>query len=144
MVAAPSQIADRLSASGHRLTAQRMIVADALGSMRHTVSAQDLYEHLRGLHPYIGRATVFRALDFLVDAGLAQRFEGDGHVHVYTACKPTHHHHLVCRNCGSTTDIDDSAVDALISSVLGRYEFTLDHDSLDFYGTCSRCRPHAG
>jgi Fur family ferric uptake transcriptional regulator len=144
MVATSGQIADRLTASGHRLTAQRIIVADALQSMRRTVSAQELFDDLRVEHPYLGRATVFRALDFLVDAGLAQRFEGEGHVHVYTSCEPTHHHHLVCRNCGSTTDIDDSAVDALISSVLGRYEFKLDHAALDFYGTCARCRSDAG
>jgi Fur family transcriptional regulator, ferric uptake regulator len=144
MAASSEQIADRLSSSGHRLTAQRMIVADALSSMRRTVSAQELYDHLRAEHPYLGRATVFRALDFLVEAGLAQRFEGEGHVHVYTACAATHHHHLVCRNCGSSTDIDDSAVDSLIRKVLGRYDFALDHDALDFYGLCARCRSQAG
>ncbi len=138
------KLADRLTASGHRLTAQRMIVADALAGMQRTVSAPDLYEHLRGEHPYLGRATVFRALDFLVEAGLAQRFEGDGHVHVYTSCQPIHHHHLVCRSCGSTTDIDDTTIDTLISSVLRSYDFTLDHGALDFFGTCSQCRTDAG
>ncbi len=144
MPTATRKIAGRLSESGHRLTAQRMIVADALTRMRRTVSAQELFDHLREEHPYLGRATVFRALDFLVEAGLAQRFEGDSHVHVYIACEATHHHHLVCRSCGSTTDIDDSAVEALIKSVLGRYDFTLDHDALDFYGMCAGCRPSAG
>ena len=103
------------------------------------MSAQELYESLRAEHPRFGRATVFRTLDFLVDAGVAQRFEAEGHVHVYTSCDDSHHHHLVCRHCGSTTEIDDTAVNQLIDAVRGGYGFALDHDALDFYGTCASC-----
>lgn len=138
-VSAGTSVADRLAAQGHRLTLQRMIVAGALARARHTVSAQELYELLRAEHPLLGRATVFRTLDFLVDAGLAQRFEAEGHIHVYTSCADNHHHHLVCRACGSTTEIDDTAVNQLIDAVRGGYGFALDHDALDFYGTCATC-----
>ncbi len=124
---------------GRRLTAQRRLVAEALRGTGHTVSAVELFASLRSENPHIGRATVFRTLDLLVEMGLAQRFEGDGHVHLYTSCEPVHHHHLVCRACGTTTDIDDAEVGALINSVRLRHRFTLDHDSLDFYGTCARC-----
>jgi Fur family ferric uptake transcriptional regulator len=137
--AAPTTVKDRLAAQGHRLTLQRMIVASALARMPHTVSAQELYESLRVEHPLLGRATVFRTLDFLVENGLAQRFEAEGHVHVYTSCADNHHHHLVCRICGSTTEIDDTAVNQLIDAVRGGYGFALDHAALDFYGTCETC-----
>jgi Fur family ferric uptake transcriptional regulator len=132
-------VKDRLAAQGHRLTLQRMIVASALARMRRTVSAQELYASLRVEHPLLGRATVFRTLDFLVENGLAQRFEAEGHVHVYTSCADNHHHHLVCRICGSTTEIDDTAVNQLIDAVRGGYGFALDHAALDFYGTCENC-----
>jgi Fur family ferric uptake transcriptional regulator len=137
--AAPTTVKDRLAAQGHRLTLQRMIVASALARTRHTVSAQELYDSLRIEHPLLGRATVFRTLDFLVENGLAQRFEAEGHVHVYTSCADNHHHHLVCRICGSTTEIDDTAVNQLIDAVRGGYGFALDHAALDFYGTCEAC-----
>jgi Fur family ferric uptake transcriptional regulator len=114
-------------------------VASALARARRTVSAQELYDSLRGEHPLLGRATVFRTLDFLVENGLAQRFEAEGHVHVYTSCAANHHHHLVCRLCGTTTEIDDTAVNQLIDAVRGGYGFALDHDALDFYGTCAAC-----
>jgi len=127
------------TAAPRRLTAQRRLVAQTLREARRTVSAAELFGSLRALNPHIGRATVFRSLDVLVDMGLAQRFEGDGHVHLYTSCEPVHHHHLVCRTCGTTTDIDDAEVEALITSVRRRHRFTLDHHSLDFYGTCARC-----
>jgi Fur family transcriptional regulator, ferric uptake regulator len=137
--AASPTVKDRLAGQGHRLTLQRMIVAGALARARRTVSAQELYDSLRGEHPLLGRATVFRTLDFLVENGLAQRFEAEGHVHVYTSCAANHHHHLVCRLCGSTTEIDDTAVNQLIDAVRGGYGFALDHDALDFYGTCATC-----
>lgn len=138
-VAAADTVAGRLTAAGHRLTWQRMLVASALARTRRTVSAQELYDVVRAEHPGIGRATVFRTLDFLVETGLAQRFEAEGHVHVYTACEDRHHHHLVCRHCGSSTDIDDTAVEQLIDAVRSGYGFALDHDALDFYGTCATC-----
>ncbi|HEY8755205.1 MAG TPA: Fur family transcriptional regulator [Candidatus Dormibacteraeota bacterium] len=127
-------------AAPRRLTAQRRLVAQALHDAGRTVGAVELFDALRRAHPHLGRATVFRTLDLLVERGLAQRFEGEGHVYLYTSCEPVHHHHLVCRGCGSTTDIDDAEVDALINSMRRRHDFTLDHDSLDFYGTCARCR----
>ncbi|MFZ0179163.1 MAG: Fur family transcriptional regulator [Candidatus Dormiibacterota bacterium] len=137
--AAPTTVKDRLAAHGHRLTLQRMIVASELARTPHTVSAQELYDSLRVEHPLLGRATVFRTLDFLVENGLAQRFEAEGHIHVYTSCADNHHHHLVCRICASTTEIDDTAVDQLIDAVRGGYGFALDHAALDFYGTCAAC-----
>jgi Fur family ferric uptake transcriptional regulator len=122
-----------------RLTAQRRLVAEALRDAARTVGAVELFESLRSNNPHIGRATVFRTLDLLVEMGLAQRFEGEGHVHLYTSCKPVHHHHLVCRGCGGSTDIDDVEVEALIASMRRRHRFVLDHGSLDFYGMCANC-----
>jgi Fur family transcriptional regulator, ferric uptake regulator len=134
-------VAERLTAAGQRLTAQRVIVADALLRSKRTVTAQELYERLRRRHPLLGRATVFRTLDLLVDAGLAQRFERAGHACAYVACEPTHHHHLVCRACGASTDIDDEEVTVLVEAVRARHGFVLDHDALDFHGVCGRCEP---
>lgn len=123
-----------------RLTIQRRLIEGALREAGRAVGAVELFEALRTTHPRLGRATVFRTLDLLVDLGLAQRFEGDGHVHLYTSCDPIrHHHHLVCRRCGATADIDDREVERLIVSMRRRHGFVLDHDTLDFYGTCAAC-----
>jgi len=108
------------------------------------MTALELFEHLREAHPLIGRATVFRTLDSLVDAGLAQRFERSGHVYAYAACSPEHHHHLVCTHCHTTTEIDEAAVAALTRELEGRHGFTVHHASLDFYGVCRRCASEAG
>lgn len=138
MPAEPAPAAD-LAGSGRRLTAQRKLIRDALGTSRRTVAAVELYEQLRVAHPSLGRATVFRSLDMLVDMGLARRFEGEGHVYLYTACDPVHHHHLVCRECGSIIDIAEAEVSSLVRSVQRRHGFEVDHASLDLYGTCRDC-----
>ena len=125
--------------SGHRLTLQRRIILEALRTSRQTVSAPDLYERLRADHPNLGRATVFRNLDALVEAGLAQRFEREGHVYAYASCSDAHHHHLVCSRCHRATEIAEDLVNPVISGLHERYGFAVEHASLDFYGTCAEC-----
>src|SRR5450759_5902178 len=115
--------------SGHRLTLQRRIILEALRTSRQTVSAPDLYEPLRADHPNLGRATVFRNLDALVEAGLAQRFERQGHVYAYASCSDAHHHHLVCSRCHRAPKIAEDLVNPVISGLHARYGFAVAHDS---------------
>ena len=77
--------ADRLSAAGERVTRQRLFVADALVRAGRQLTAAELYEQLRTMKPALGRATVFRTLERLVDAGVARRLELAGHVYAYVA-----------------------------------------------------------
>lgn len=130
---------ERMASLGHRLTAQRVLILDALRKSRRTATAQELFDRLRVRHPYLGRATVFRNLDALVDAGLAQRFERAGHVYAYASCSPEHHHHLVCSVCDRATELDEDVVAPLMDDLQRRYGFTVEHTSLDFYGTCAEC-----
>ena len=129
-----------LAGAGRRLTPQRLVILDALAASRHTVTAQELFERLRIRHPYLGRATVFRNLDALVDAGLAQRFERAGHVYAYAACSPAHHHHLVCARCHRSQEVDESLVAPLVRRIDERFGFAVEHAALDFYGICVDCR----
>lgn len=134
--------ATRLAALGQRLTPQRRAVLSALRRARRTVTAPDLCEGLAESHPALGRATVFRTLDALVEAGLAQRFERPGHVYAYAACSLSdHHHHLLCIHCARTVEIDEAVIGPLVDELTTRYGFAVDHGSLDFYGVCQRCRP---
>jgi Fur family ferric uptake transcriptional regulator len=132
-------LSERLAARGRRPTAQRLLLLEALRRTRHTVTAPELFELLREQHPLLGRATVFRTLDSLVDAGLAQRFERPGHVYAYAACSSDHHHHLVCTSCDTSFEIDEAAIASLTRELEAQHGFTVHHATLDFYGLCSRC-----
>ena len=131
---------ERISSGGRRLTRQRVIVAEALARERTAVSAQELHERIRQRHERIGLATVYRALEAQVADGTATRLERPGHVYVYAACAPEHHHHLVCTGCQRVEDVAEEVVRPMLRSVRSRHGFQVDHAQLDLYGLCARCR----
>src|SRR5256885_11994912 len=85
-----------LQQTGVRVTPQRLAIAAVLAQTGKETSAQELYDRVCKKHAYIGRATVFRSLERLVGAGLAQRLERPGHVSAYVWGEPRHHHHPIC------------------------------------------------
>ena len=131
--------AERLREAGERVTRQRLVVADALSALGRQVTAQDLYERLRGRERGIGRATVFRTLEALVAAGVARRLEQDGHVYGYVACRPEHHHHLACERCGRVEEIGEAYIRPVAERVAADLGFRIDDARMDFYGLCARC-----
>jgi Fur family transcriptional regulator, ferric uptake regulator len=135
--------ADRLSAAGEGVTRQRLIVADALIRAGRQLTAGELYDRVRQAMPSLGRATVFRTLERLVDAGVARRLELDGHVYAYIACEPTHHHHLSCSSCGRVEEIPESWVSPIAARASRQLDFEIDDARLDFYGRCAECRATA-
>ncbi len=132
--------ADRLTAVGERVTRQRLLVADALAGAGRQLTADQLYRSLRRQVPGIGRATVFRTLETLVEAGVARRLELDGHVYAYVACLPAHHHHLACTGCGRVEEIDEAYVTPIAQRLARDLGFEIDDARLDFYGRCATCR----
>ena len=131
---------DRLSAAGERVTRQRLLVANALAADGRQLTADQLYRRLRQQEPGIGRATVFRTLETLVEAGVARRLELDGHVYAYVACLPEHHHHLACTRCGRVEEIDEAYIRPIAERLTREMGFEIDDARLDFYGRCATCR----
>jgi Fur family transcriptional regulator, ferric uptake regulator len=132
--------AARLTAAGERVTRQRLIVADVLADAGRQLTAGELYERVRRAEPSLGRATVFRTVDRLVEAGVARRLELEGHVYAYIACQPEHHHHLSCTSCGRVEEIPESWVQPIADRASRRLDFEIDDGRLDFYGRCAACR----
>ena len=132
--------ADRLTAAGERVTRQRLLVANALAASGRRLTAEQLYRSLRRREPAIGRATVFRTLETLVEAGVARRLELDGHVYAYVACLPAHHHHIACTRCGRVEEIDEAYVAPIAERLAAEMGFEIDDARLDFYGRCATCR----
>jgi Fur family ferric uptake transcriptional regulator len=132
--------ADRLAAAGERVTRQRLLIANALAADGRQLTAEQLYRSLRRHAPGIGRATVFRTLETLTDAGVARRLELDGHVYAYVACLPAHHHHLACTSCGRVEEIDEAYIAPIARRLAADLGFEIDDARLDFYGRCAACR----
>ncbi len=122
-----------------RNTWQREAVRTALAENENFVSAQSLHGALREAGSTIGLATVYRALADLAEEGEADSLQQEGEA-LYRACTPgSHHHHLICRNCGLTVEIEARAVEEWARQVAAEHGFTRAEHVVDVFGLCERC-----
>lgn len=122
-----------------RNTWQREAVREALGGTEGFVSAQALHAALKAGGSTVGLATVYRALADLAEEGDADSLRQDGES-LYRACTPgKHHHHLICRSCGTTVEITADDVEAWAQSVAAQHGFTRPQHIVDVFGYCPRC-----
>jgi Fur family ferric uptake transcriptional regulator len=130
--------------SSKRNTWQREAVREALSTSEGFVSAQALHSALRGAGSSIGLATVYRALADLATEGEADSLQQEGES-LYRACTPgSHHHHLICRNCGTTVEIEADAVEVWARNVAAKHGFTQPHHIVDVFGLCRDCSAESG
>ena len=127
-----------------RVTRQRTAVAGALTAVDDFRSAQQLHEYLRAHGDSIGLATVYRTLQALAEAhqvDVIRTGEGES---LYRRCeRREHHHHLVCRSCGATVEIDGPSVESWASRVGAAHGFTDIEHTIELFGTCEACRASA-
>ena len=131
-------IMQRLAEQGYPLTSTRAAIAEAIASRPTQFTARELIDELepRG----IGRATVFRALDLLVQMGLLERLHGDLSCHSYTYCAPEHHHHLVCTSCGQVTSVVAGTVERELRNLARQAQFRPQGHHVEIYGQCRTCQ----
>jgi len=127
--------AARLEGVGHRLTAPRRAVLEAILAAPALFTVEDIC----AAAPGVGRATVFRTMKLLQEIDLVCRVPlEDGSVR-YQFSQGDHHHHLVCSACGSIKEFIDPELDARILEDALTAGFHLDGHSLELYGRCAAC-----
>lgn len=127
----------RLEDTGHRLTATRRAVLDAIARSPRPFTIEELSEGL----PDIGRATVFRTVKLLHELDIVCRLPlEDGGVRYQRAGSGEHHHHLICGGCGAVAEFSDPALDDAIERNAAAAGFALDAHSAELYGRCAACR----
>ena len=122
-----------------RHTWQRDAVRGALKTRETFVSAQELHASLRDSGTSIGLATVYRALADLAGEGEADLLQQEGES-LYRACTPgNHHHHLICRSCGLTVEIEADPVEEWAKSIAAKHGFSDPQHIVDVFGLCVSC-----
>lgn len=123
-----------------RNTWQREAVRAALSSTEGFVSAQGLHSSLHATGSPIGLATVYRALTDLAGEGVADSLQSPEGESLYRACSTNdHHHHLICRNCGLTVEIEADAVENWAKAIAAKNGFTQAAHVVDVFGLCAEC-----
>jgi Fur family ferric uptake transcriptional regulator len=128
-----------------RVTRQKRAVATLLDEIEEFTSAQDLYARLRSSGERVGLATVYSQLRTLATSGEIDSLRGDTGETLYRRCgSPVHHHHLVCRRCGRTVELDAPDLESLARRLGEEHGFSeLDH-VVEITGLCGQCPPERG
>lgn len=127
-----------------RTTRQFQAVLDELAGSEDFRSAQDIHVAMRGRGVSVGLATVYRALQFLVGSGQADVLRTSSGEAMYRECGRTHHHHLVCRRCGKTIEVQGPAVERWADQMAEKHGFSDVSHTVELFGTCSACQERAG
>ncbi|MFB6893498.1 Fur family transcriptional regulator [Kitasatospora sp. NPDC056327] len=126
-----------------RSTRQRAAVSAALDEIEDFRSAQELHDMLKHRGDSVGLTTVYRTLQSLADAGEVDVLRtADGEA-VYRRCSSGHHHHLVCRRCGATVEVEGPAVERWANSVAAEHGFSDIAHTLEIFGLCAECAKKA-
>lgn len=128
--------------AGLRAGGARQAVVDLLAAQDCCLTAQEIRDELAqapGTTP--GMASVYRALDTLTDLHLVHKVDLGGQVARYEPAHPggEHHHHAVCRECGTVIPIEDDAVERALHEMAHRLQFTVDAHDITLHGRCARC-----
>ncbi len=122
-----------------RPTKQRTAIEADLERSEEFRSAQQVHASLHAHGDKIGLATVYRTLQSMVDEGLVDALRTDDGEQSYRRCSTGHHHHLVCRVCGRTVEIEGPAVERWTASVADAHGFTEVDHTLELVGRCAEC-----
>ena len=130
----------RLRTQGGKVTSQRLLIWRALiGNTSHP-TAEDLFTHLKPLLPGLSLATLYNALNELVEWGEVRRFDvGDGRIHYDPDCSA--HAELVCLKCHAIIDAPDLLVPSDMPEEIAGYRILMRSEQ--YYGFCPNCRGDA-
>jgi Fur family ferric uptake transcriptional regulator len=124
-----------------RSTRQGGLVRDQLAAKDSFRSAQSVFSELRAKGEVIGLSTVYRHLQTLADDGDADTLQTADGESLYRLCGQSsrHHHHLVCRECGRTEEIEGRAVERWAAQMAADHGFSdVDH-TVELVGICASC-----
>ncbi|GAA5476687.1 transcriptional regulator FurA [Haloferula helveola] len=128
-----------LKEHGLAVTAQRLAVLKALGGSPH-ITADTIAERVRAEIGTISRQAVYNVLGALSEKGLIRRIQPAGQPALYEDRVGDNHHHLVCRRCAKTVDIDCAVGDTPCLTAAHDHGFVIDEAEVLYWGICPDCR----
>jgi Fe2+ or Zn2+ uptake regulation protein len=130
---------ERLQAAGLRMTAPRLAVLRAVAAAPHE-DAEEIAAAARSRAGTLSTQAVYDNLHALAEVGLVRRIEPAGHPARYEIRVGDNHHHVVCRRCGRTEDVDCAVGAAPCLEPSQSYGYVLDEAEVIFWGVCPLCQ----
>jgi Fe2+ or Zn2+ uptake regulation protein len=128
---------------GFKVTPQRLAVLRAVSRRPH-LTADDIVEVVRTDIGAISRRSVYDAVGVLADRGLLRRIQPAGSAARYEDRVGDNHHHLICRSCGRTVDVDCAVGAAPCLAADDDAGYEIDEAEVIYWGRCPTCRAAGG
>ena len=141
-MSSPQRAAHSGAARGTRIrgTRQAEVLAAALDGLPGFCSAQQIHAELRRRGENIGLTTVYRHLQVLSEDGQVDAIRDAGGETLYRRCRTgAHHHHLTCRNCGRSVEVEGKAVERWAEQVAADAGFSDVGHTVEMFGLCPDC-----
>ncbi|MGH9091395.1 MAG: Fur family transcriptional regulator [Acidimicrobiales bacterium] len=125
-----------------RSTRQKRALAAVLRASDGFRSAQELHAELRARGENVALTTIYNQVRALAEVGELDALRGDDGETRYRRCtSDEHHHHLVCRRCGTAVEIEGPEVERWAARIGNEHGFTDVSHTLEIVGTCPDCAP---
>ena len=131
----------RLKPTGGKRSSKREQIVNVFLRQEGHLSADDLVDLIRREDHRISRATVYRTLQWMVDAGIARKVDfGEGRFRFEHSYRQPRHFHLICQTCHRSSEFLSSDIEALIEEVAAARSFAAAQSVVQIYGMCEECR----
>lgn len=139
-----SEFSDCLRKKGLKLTNQRLLVARNIFGIDSHFTVDHLSDVLRKKQDKISRATIYRIVSIMAEAGLLieHNFGQSAKFYEHITSKEEHHDHIICMNCGHIKEFCDENIENIQLKVANRLGFDLKEHSLNLYGSCRQLEKH--
>jgi Fur family ferric uptake transcriptional regulator len=132
---------ERLKPAGGKRSSKRDLILNVFLRQEGHLSADDLVDIIRREDQRISRATVYRTLQWMVDAGIARKVDfGEGRFRFEHSYRHPRHFHLICKTCNQSSEFLSSDIEALIEEVAAARSFSARQSVVQIYGQCEACR----
>lgn len=139
----PAGLSARLRARGFRLTPQRQLVLEAVGELGHA-TPEAIAAAVRKIASGVNISTVYRNLDLLEELGLVSHTHLGHGAPTYHLASDDDHLHLVCRDCGTVTEVPPLVVQDVVVGLAQEHGFTADVGHFAIFGRCAGCLGTSG
>jgi len=137
----PAEFVETRRPRGGRRSGKRDVIVDVFLRQSGHLGADELVSLVRREDSRISRATIYRTLQWMVDAGIARRVDfGDGKYRFEHAYRHPRHFHLICKTCHRSFEFLSSDIEASIEEVVSSRHFTPSQSVIQIYGTCAACQ----
>src|SRR2546425_11829332 len=131
----------RLKPDGGKRSSKREQIVNVFLRQEGHLSADALVDLIRREDQRISRATVYRTLQWMVDAGIARKVDfGEGRFRFEHSYRHPRHYHLICKTCNRSSEFLSSDIEALVEEVAAARNFASSQSVVEIYGPCEECR----